>query len=481
MVALPKITNELRESTLRALAFGGMDVTRVTLKANGGGAITSALRDELLAKCAANQYVELEMDIEAYSQDDASYNRNYVRIDNSAMKSFGSSGKGKPFLRDHNAETMSTAGTILSSETEDLGGGKYIVRQTVKLTAPWAVDLALRDLISTVSVSWAPTGPIKCSACDVQVLTSCYHLPGDRLSQKDENGVKRLVRNRAGDIVCQWIYTKAEMVECSLTPIPAVKTAHIESIRASLSLGNDSEDESLVETLPENIKMTTEKDLEAKLAETAKQLVKMESYAALNDAERNFYRRLEPGAQMAFLSKTAAQRVEEIKPIYTSLSTGRNFTTADDPAMVEMAKQQDADRKSFQERLDLETNKNYTTRASVELAHLPGTVEGRAALLRAIDDIKDEKLRGEALAACKANDERQSVFFKAQGTNGAVRPQLASSPEAKLEKMAKDHMVIAKCSYEKAYAVVMETPEGTALYTEAEAIKQAARNGSARA
>jgi phage I-like protein len=77
---------------------------------------------------------------------------------------------------------------------------------------------------------------VVCSACNAPVFTVCYHCPGDRLSEKvGDDGVKRLVRDRAGATVVEWIYTSAELVETSLAPVPAVPTARIEGIRAALS------------------------------------------------------------------------------------------------------------------------------------------------------------------------------------------------------------------------------------------------------
>ena len=209
---------------------------QLTLRA-GGAVITPAMRDELLAKVRAGEYVEIELDVHAYDQKAGERNRKNVRHRDGSMMALGRSGAGKPVLRDHEQDnSLAVAGKVIESKTVKVGEGEYAIEQTWRLTAPWAVELALRDLLSTVSIGWTATGPVLCSACDVPVFTQCYHCPGDRLSEKvGDDGVKRLVRDRAGVTVVEWIYTSAELVETSLAPVPAVPSARIEGIRAALS------------------------------------------------------------------------------------------------------------------------------------------------------------------------------------------------------------------------------------------------------
>lgn len=209
-----------------------------------GVALTAARRDELLARCAANEYVELEVDLLAYEQKTGERNRNSVRFRDGAMLSIGRTGKGAPFLRDHNqSNSLSKAGVIVASATEKRGDGEYAIRQTVKLTAPWAVDMALRGLMDTVSIGWRPTGPVLCSACNSAVYTKCYHWPGDRLVETDDGaGGKKRTRAADGPVVVEWIYTEAELVETSVVNVPGVPNARIDDVRAamfaSLSAGN---------------------------------------------------------------------------------------------------------------------------------------------------------------------------------------------------------------------------------------------------
>lgn len=238
-------------AVLAALASNPLDVDRAIANASrassaaqvlaaretDGKALTPARRDELLQKVKAGDHVELDLDILAYEQKTGERNRNFVRFRDGLMVRLGSSGKGKPFLRDHEqGNVLAIGGTITASRTEKRGEGDYAIHIAVRLSAPWAVELALRDLLHSVSIGWHSNERPHCSACGVPVFSKCYHWPGERLSEVDaEGGGKRKVRDANGTIVVEWIYQDGELVECSAVVVPAVPGAHIEGIRASLS------------------------------------------------------------------------------------------------------------------------------------------------------------------------------------------------------------------------------------------------------
>lgn len=195
----------------------------------GGTAIDGDRRKELLAQVRSGQQVDLELDVIAYEQIAGARNRNAVRFRDGMLVGFGRSGKGTPFLRDHEqSNLLARAGTVLASHTEKVGDGHYRILQTVSLTAPWAVESALLGNLDRVSIGWNPTGPILCSACDAPVLEECWHFPGDQLEADD------------GELeVVEWVFTAGELVETSGVSVPAVPTAHIDGIRAALSAALD--------------------------------------------------------------------------------------------------------------------------------------------------------------------------------------------------------------------------------------------------
>lgn len=213
----------LRASTARA---------ELAVRAAGGtDSITKEQRDQLLQDAAAGKYVELEVDILAYEQMAGQRNRNSVRFRDGAMMSLGRSGANTPFLRDHNQyNVMAAGGTITASSTDKRGEGDYAIRQTSKVTAPWAVDLVLRDLVHAVSIGWRPTGPVMCSACDEPIFTVCWHFPGDDLSEREAAALKV-----DPSTIVEWVYSDAELKETSMLSIGGVPNARIDGVRASLS------------------------------------------------------------------------------------------------------------------------------------------------------------------------------------------------------------------------------------------------------
>lgn len=194
----------------------------------GGTELTKDGRAELLAKAVSREHVELELTVLAYEQKVGESNRNFVRFRDGSMLSLGRTGKGKPFLRDHQQHDVTArGGTILESKTVKAADGHYRIEQTVQLTDPAAVERALRGLMGSVSIGWNPTGPVECSACGKAVLVRgwCWHWPGDEI--KLDGGDRT--------VAVEWIYTSADLLETSEVSVPGVPSAGIEGVRAALS------------------------------------------------------------------------------------------------------------------------------------------------------------------------------------------------------------------------------------------------------
>lgn len=94
-------------------------------------------------------------------------------------------------------------------------------------------------------------------------------------------------------------------------------------------------------------------------------------------------------------------------------------------------------------------------RVEATLAHLPGTVETRAKLLKSAD------ADAELLAILQAADEVFSKSFKEEGRSASESDM--SSPEDKLDELVKSYMDNKKVSFYKAYEAVTKTPEGRSL------------------
>jgi hypothetical protein len=219
----------------RADPLGAADV--VLRSAPGStSAISTEQRDQLLAKCAAGEYVELVVEFTAYEQRDGESNRNYVRFADKAIGKLAKSGKGIPLLRDHDEhDLMARAGTVLEVRHDTGADGTHRLAMTAKVTAPWAVEALLRGNIDRFSIHARPTGPVLCSVCNAPVGSKCWHFPGDTLAEVvDGDGNKSLKHSRAGSIRVEWIFTAAELVETSAVSVPAVPAARIETVRAAM-------------------------------------------------------------------------------------------------------------------------------------------------------------------------------------------------------------------------------------------------------
>lgn len=270
----------------------------VALRRNGAD-IDVAARDKLLAKLAAGEYVELEMEIRAFVQEPGKHNKNFVRVkDGRPLSSGAKTWATKPFLRDHERwNTLARGGTIISSELRDDGGAKAIY-QTVRLTAPWAVEQALRKLMDRFSVSFAPTAPILCSVCDADAR-KCAHWPGDTTDD--------------GQVV-EVVFTGIEGVETSSVNDPAVEGTGVESIRAQLAAmrscpthsHSDERDNIMRQKLAEFLKAHG-----VNLSDNATDeevLVGISSVSAKLAAERDKARDQSSEAQLRWLETLSAQR-----------------------------------------------------------------------------------------------------------------------------------------------------------------------------
>lgn len=220
----------LRETTL---AVGS--VLRVARR-SGADALTDEERDALLADAVAGRAVRLELEAVTYIQREGP-NRNYVRFKRGILPSLaasfaggaaGGERGGAPFLRDHEQHNaLARGGTVLESKLiEHEGAPAFWMR--IELTAPWAVELALRGLLDRFSIGWSTTGIYECSICgkdifDWRAERPCPHWPGQAY-EVDGRRVK-----------CEAVITDAEGVEVSAVTVPAVTGTEVQDIRAALA------------------------------------------------------------------------------------------------------------------------------------------------------------------------------------------------------------------------------------------------------
>ena len=203
-----------------------------------------------------------------------------------------------------------------------------------------------------------------------------------------------------------------------------------------------------------------------------KQLDRANAVIALRVAERAHYDGLDDeAARDAFVGKSADERKREIEaaahaeqdadPVVYTTGDGIELRKSAGDALIAMAKKNDTIAK---ENATLRAEREQAAlekRADAELSHLPGDVKTRAAMLRAIDAIDGDAQREAAHSALKANNAAMSKAFETIGHNG--QPE-SGSPEDTLDKLAKAHAEKHSVSHAAAYAEVLKTDEGNALY-----------------
>lgn len=432
-----------------------------------GDEITPAIRDELLAKLEAGQYVAIDADILAFEQRDGVSNDNFIRFRNESLIALGASGKNRPFLKDHEQrESMAAAGRVLTSKTTKLAEGQYEIRQRVRLTAKWAVDLALRDLLFGVSIGWRPTGPVMCSACNAPIYTKCWHWPGDTVTETPQaDGTKKYLRDRNGTMTVEWIYTKAELIETSMCPIGAVKLAGFESVRAALSaFGLSRPDENgappIAELAPEQDKSTAV-DATAKGKDMTKLEAALAAHTELSADERK-----------AFAAKLQAEIDAAIAadPVLHTTKDGTKIRQSDGAIALMLAKQNDAatDREvlaaaELKKTQDAAAHTTLVAEAKALLTdkEMHGSVEVHTAILGAVKTLP-EPMRGlcvQSLTAWTAGGKAQ----KAPGINPekpAENPDALSAFNAGLTEFQKSNGIKDELS---AYEQFVSSPTGKTL------------------
>lgn len=225
------LKRELHQGLTTAVAIGS--VLRVARRADAASALTKAETDQILADAVAGKAVAVVFDAITYVQRPTP-NRNFVRFSPGGLKSLAPSFAGAPFLRNHDRnDVMSRGGTILESKLVDHEGNPAIWMR-VELTAPWAVELALRSLMDRFSIGWFPTGIYQCSVDGKNMLDwrgkdPCLHWPGDVVEVEGEK------------VTVEAVLTGAEGTETSTVVVPAVVGTEVQEIRAAFEAARSAD------------------------------------------------------------------------------------------------------------------------------------------------------------------------------------------------------------------------------------------------
>ena len=181
--------------------------------------VTDVNRTELLERVRGGEHVELEVDARTFVQRETP-NRNFVRFKKGRLRSIAKTGKGTPFLRDHDqGSVLARGGSVTKSKAITNDDGEVEFQQTLRLTKPWAVEGVLDGTIDRFSIGWNPTAEITYHHSGEPLETPWpAHWPGDQL----EDGT-----------AVEWVFGDADLVEVSAVNVPAVVGTGIESFGAA--------------------------------------------------------------------------------------------------------------------------------------------------------------------------------------------------------------------------------------------------------
>lgn len=206
--------------------------------------------------------------------------------------------------------------------------------------------------------------------------------------------------------------------------------------------------------------------------ELTKKLERATAVGTLTDMQKAHFEGLKEDEQDEFLAKSADEREEIVKklakaaqddnPVVYTTAEGIELRKSAGDVMIAMAKQNDVNAKrndKLQKKLDQTA---LEKRAETELANVPGTIEERAGMLKAVDAIEDESVRKAAMKILKSKNDSMAHAFNTEGHGGIPK---SGSGEDDLDQLAKKHQEAnSGMSYEKAYDAVLKTPEGAAAY-----------------
>jgi hypothetical protein len=201
----------------------------------------------------------------------------------------------------------------------------------------------------------------------------------------------------------------------------------------------------------------------------------LRALAVMNDAQKAHYGKLSTAAQEAFVALTPEQRAGEVTKaaeadgvVYTA-KNGAEYRKSDDPRLVQMAKDRDADMIAAEVAKEAALSVEAGTLAA-SWGFMSKSMEEKTndalAILRA-----SPEARKAALEAIEAARKLAEPLFKSIGTVSGAAPSASSSDadeaEAELSKLAEDYAAKHDVTYEAATVAVLDTRKGKQLYAKA--------------
>ena len=212
--------------------------------------------------------------------------------------------------------------------------------------------------------------------------------------------------------------------------------------------------------------------LQERVAAMDEKFSKYVAISELSGAEKTHYDGLSEADQAGFLSATAEQRAAELTekaaaeqaddPVVFEGVDGIRVLKSQGPEFLSMAKNLDALTRKAARLEQEQVDATFRKRAEGDFAGLPGSVDTRVDLLKAVEkSITDADAKEQALQMLKAH---ASSFSEMQGTLGMSGEASISSAHAELERLARAHQVAnPDRTYAKAYQEITRTQQGREL------------------
>lgn len=270
---------------------------------------------------------------------------------------------------------------------------------------------------------------------------------------------------------------KRRMTKFLLSEVSSVDAPASAGARALLLKRTDgsSEDGGTADLLnkKEATMPTEDKAVDTAVQDLTKRLERAEAVVGLTAAERTHFDTLDKDAQDVFLGKSKEDRAADIaaaaeivakageaKDVVYRSDNGQVFTKADDVRLVAMAKQRDEDRRELAKLRASEAQVGFEKRATDLLPNLPGTVEVRAAIVKALDTITDEATRKAAFESVVAGSKAMTAAFDKLGRAAGDKDSELEKAEDELNRLAKERAAAKSIDFYTAYdEVALENPK----------------------
>ena len=191
---------------------------------------------------------------------------------------------------------------------------------------------------------------------------------------------------------------------------------------------------------------------------------------AMTEDELKLARAFTPEEEKEFLGLTEEERKAKLKALDKSAKEAEAKEKAEKAGVSEavikqiaaLEKRAESAETIAKEERDKRLTAEFEKRAEEELPHIPGSVEEKGEMLKALEELP-ETAKKAALAALKAGDEGlKKAVFTEKGRNSVIPG--SSDAEVQLDSLAKAHATEHKMAFAKAYAEVLNTEQGAELY-----------------